>query len=135
MQEFFGGSILNRLTENQGTDRPGDMQITSSVTPPTGYRNIGFYEDFRRNIFSDGAEGDGIGVTPGSYTGTYTRRFRTRVAVRQGSALNVYPMTNRQGTILSRQRRQTVSSFNGTYVATVGSGHSSINKYYLHVRI
>lgn len=135
MQEFFGGSILNRLTENQGTDRPGDMQITSSVTPPAGYRNIGFYEDFRRNVLSNGVEGDGIGITPGSYTGTYTRRFRTRVAIRQGTALPVYPMNARQGQITGRNRQQTVLSYSGTYTATLTSNFSSLNKYYLHVRI
>lgn len=137
IQEFFAGGLLNRLVDNQGQNRPGHFQITTSATPPSGYRNLGKYIDVRKGIIDNGTTGETIGHNGGISTGGYyTGYFAGRIPQREVRAqFYVYPAPNsnrrRRGQVNSRFVRYYGRQFSGS----VASTSSVINQYYLHVKI
>jgi len=142
IQEFFAGGLLNRLMDNQGQNRPGHFQITTSATPPSGYRNLGKYIDVRKGIIDNGITGETIGhnsgiSTGGSYTGTFTRRVTIRTQRREGTA--VYPQFPAGQTLRQNQRTRgtarTTASYSSQFSGSVASTSGVINQYYLHVKI
>ena len=78
MQEFFAGGLLNRIFSNQGQNRPGHFQITTSATAPAGYRNIGSYMDLRNAIVHAGAIQESLNASGPGSPGTFSSRFSWR---------------------------------------------------------
>lgn len=125
MQEFFGGGLLNRLFENQGTGRPGDFEIITSSSPSAGYRNIGKYLDIRSAV--QRAEGEVADFTPGQYSGqtqqAYGARFTYQMAVGRGDRITY------QQYYTARQRVA------GQFSPSLSSNSKLQQTYYLNVKI
>lgn len=138
MQEFFAGGLLNRLMDNQGQNRPGHFQITTSATPPAGYRNLGKYQDLRKAVVDNGGltqtiGGNGGESTGGSYTGNFTNRVSRRSQRRQGQLVNVFP--NQRQNQRSRGTFRQLVNYTNTFTQTLSNQSYEINAYYLHVKI
>jgi hypothetical protein len=124
LQEYFGGGLLNRLYLNQGTGRPGDMVITTSATPPAGYRNIGGGMDLRNAVQSDGSpstDGGGGGSVGGTFARQRQVRGQTRRRTFQGSEVFAFPNPNRQSTITSQNRGRFNTNFSGNYAVSLNT--------------
>ncbi len=139
LQEYFGGGLLNRLYLNQGTNRPGDMVITTSATPPAGYRNIGGGMDLRNAVSSNGSTSTS-GTGGSSVGGTFARqrqvRGQTRRRTLQGSLVTGFPNSNRQNTITSQNRGRFNTRFIGNYSISLNTSFQvQEEQYYLHVKI
>jgi hypothetical protein len=128
--------------DNQGQNRPGHFQLTTSATPPSGYRNIGKYIDVRKGIIDNGTTvvdigGNGGISTGGSYTGSFANRITIRTQRREGTA--IYPQFPASRVVYQNQRtRGTARSivyYTSQFSGSVATSSSIINQYYLHVKI
>lgn len=142
MQEFFGGALLNRLYENNQGTGYGKFTITTSATPPAGYRNIGKYEDLKKSIqYGDGIDAATTYLGPNSSRGgIYARQVLSQSVARsrrrQGQAnFGGWP----QSTFFQNQRSQGAfraqTRFSGQYSPSVSGVANIITTYYLHVKI
>ncbi len=144
MQEFFAGGLLNRIFSNQGQNRAGHFQITTSATPPSGYRNIGSYMDMRSAILHDGLTESLNASGPGS-VGTFSNRFAwqspTQLRTTQGQRRATYgvsgvPAGARTPQVQRRAYTVRRSVQRIKYFSPSISGSKFINEtYYLHVKI
>jgi len=155
MQEFFGGGLLNRIFENQGTGRPGDFEIITSGTPSGGYRNIGQYIDTRQAIIDNGVEGADLGHNGGQPTGgSYAGQVQNNVTLRargqeRSSAQNPVQNRYRSGGVrynyVTRQTYRYQVQGQQAYAArqpstvyyspSLGSNSKLHQRYYLNVKI
>lgn len=145
MQEFFAGGLLNRIFSNQGQNRPGHFQVTTSATPPAGYRNIGSYMDLRNAIVHAGADQESLNVSGPGSPGTFSSRFSWRSAdptrARQGAQRAVYGVVGIPGGSRSPQTQRRLYYIQRTnrrikYFSPSISASKFINEtYHLHVKI
>lgn len=139
LQEYFGGGLLNRLYLNQGTGRPGDMVVTTSATPPAGYRNIGGGMDLRNAVTSNGSVvtgGSGGGSIGGSFARQRQVRGQTRRRTYQRNDVISFPNPNRQNQILSQNRGRFNTNYSGNYAVSLNTSFQvQEEQYYLHVKI
>lgn len=142
MQEFFGGALLNRLWENNQATGYGKFTITTSATPPAGYRNIGKYEDIKRSIkFGDGIDAAltyvGANATRG---GVYARQSLSQSVARSqrregASFFGGWPQTTSYQNQRSRGSFRSQTRFSGQYSPSVSNLGNIVTTYYLHVKI
>lgn len=142
MQEFFGGALLNRLWENNQGTGYGKFTITTSATPPAGYRNIGKYEDIKKSIqFGDGIDAPLTYVGPNaSRAGVYARQAVSQNALRSQRRQGVgrfggYPLTTSYENQRARGIFRSQTRFSGLYSPSVSGVGNVITTYYLHVKI
>lgn len=142
MQEFFAGGLLNRIFSNQGQNRPGHFQITTSATAPAGYRNIGSYMDLRSAILHDSVQENPNPSGPGS-VGTFSAQFswRSQGIVRARQSTGNLQFGGVQDGLIRYQnfrrayRTQRLNRRTKYFSPSISASKFINETYYLHVKI